>query len=308
MPAKRVILLSNEAGRQTAVLWADVPAGNQVAYADPTAESAYTNITTAELQAIRDGVVAEKVVTYLEPTGAYSLTNAQTFFQAEQTTFQSLLTAEVPWANYGRYWDGTAWNASPGVPMASVKESIDGLPTYIVMSGLSAFAANKFHLVVHNGASTVVGQSVRLKVRLVVVQPSPTVVTGVQSGVWTLRRREALTTPPSGTGGITIATADSGQALLPNVTAWNGPGVSPAGGTTVTLNQFTAPADEIALSTLNAPGMASILDWGGVTVWRSGGVSGIKPLVIRPNQTLEIQQDATGGTGNCRVLCIFTVG
>ena len=309
MPAKSCIALSRpKADMARFVLWADVPAGNQAAYVDPGATSAYENITPAELQAIRDGLVAEKVFEWLPSSGPLTWAAAAAAAVTEQAEWQAEVTAVAPWVDYGRFWNGSTWSATTGVPMAGVKESAEGLPTFIVQTGVSAYAANKFHLVLYNGVATATGQSLVVKIRRLVWQPVPTVATGVLSGPWTAGRREGLTTAPAGTGGLTPTLMDSAQALPTGISAWGTPGTLPAGGTVRPVIAFVPQGDEIKVSTLDAPGRAALADFGGVTVYDAGALRSCRPLVIRPGQTFEVQQDGTAGTGNGRLICVFTVG
>lgn len=309
MPAKRAIFLERlhpQGSIYRYVLWADVPSGNQLAYRNPSAESAYKNATPTELQAIRDGLVAEKAGVYRHDSA--SIATIQTWLEAEWTNFQNQVTAEVPWADYGRNWDGTTWQASPGVPAAGFCGMPEGQPGFIVMTGSSGYAANKFHFVLHNGVSQTLGQAVSIRVRLVVHLPGQSAVTGVAPSVFTFRRREAPTTAPSGTGGLTIGAMDSAYLLPTGIAAYNAPGTPPGGGTTTIINEYVPQADEAKLSTLDAPTESGIMPWGGQIVYKCSDVLPARPLTIRAGQTAEIQQGGTGGTGNGRILCLFTVG
>lgn len=304
---KRIILLDRVAGRMRYVLRADVPSGNQNAYANPSAVSAYENATPAELQEVRNGLIAERVG-ILDFDGAPTA-SIQTYLQPLWQKFQDEINAQTAWAEYGRSWDGTTWSASPGVPMQSAKEYINGdLPSFVALTPVSSFAANKFHLVLFNGAATTTGQCCVIKVRLVVLIPGLATVTGVAPSAFTLRRRSAPTTAPSGTGGIAIASTDSAHPLPTVVTAFSPPQTPPAGGSVAIYNEFVPQADEVKLSTADAPTMATLQVWGGQTIYRAADVYPARPLTIRAGETLEVQQSATGGTGNCRVLVVFTVG
>lgn len=306
MPAKRIIICDKtSAGAYRYVLWADVPAGNQTAYRSPTKASAYENITAAELQAIRDGLVAERVGSYSSP--GESVTAMQTNLQSFWTAFQSEITAETLWAEYGRFWSNVpAWNASPGVPMLLPDGEI-GLPTFFALTPVSVFGASKFHFVLFNNAAGATSQGLIVKVRMVVVLPGLAAVTGVAPSVWTLRRRESPTTAPAG-GVIAVASADSAHVLPGTITIHNAPTTAPLGGAAIVFNEFVPQADEQKLSTLDAPSFAAASPWGGVMVYRHGDMPGMRPIALRPNQCLEVQQSGTAGTGNCRVLCAFTVG
>lgn len=311
MPAKRVILLGRThptAAFYRYVLWADVPSGNQIAYRNPSATSEYENATPAELQAIRDGLVAERVGQYQKDSA--TLATIQTALEAEQTSFQTEVTNQASWADYGRYWDGTAWQVSPGVPMVAAKENGNGCsPSFIALTPVSAFGANKFHLVLHNSMPATVGQSLVVKVCLVVVLPGLAAVTGAAPSAFTLRRRSAPSTAPSGSGSFSVAPTDSAYPLPTAIVAYNAPGTAPSGGTTAVFNEFVPQADEQKLTTADAPTLAALFSgWGGQVVYKCSDIPHARPLAIRAGETLEVQQSATAGTGNCRILCLFTVG
>ena len=291
-----------------AVLWADVPAGNQIAYANPLATSSYENITPTELQALRDGTVSEKTVTFAQTSGALSLSTAQAAFQTMQADFQAEVTAYAAWQDYGRFWDGTAWQSPTGVPMFAATDKVEGLPAFIALTPVSAFAVSKFQFVLYNGAPVATSQTLLVKVRLLVFVPGSTVVTGVLAGFWSVNRREGLTTAPSGAGGITVTPMDSAHVLSSLITAFNAPGTSPAGGTAKPVAVFLPQSDEIKLNTLDLPGMASLGNFGGQVIYNDDLLKSCRPLTIRAGQTLEVQQGVTGGTGNGQILCVFTVG
>lgn len=312
MPAKRIIILgkSHDGTRYNAVLWADVPAGNQIANADPTKESIYESATPAEIQAIRDGLVLEKSVSWSAPSGALTLAGAQAAFQTMWNDFQTETTNATTWADYGRFWDNSSvWQNPTGVPLCGADREV-GLPTFVVFTSVSAFAANKFHLVLWNSAALATGQKQLIRIRLISFIPGTSAVTGALSGPWTVRRRENPTTAPSGVGGITIAPFDSAQAVPSTIQAFNAPGTSPAGGATTTFFQFMPQPDELKVSTADAPTLASVIGdgWGGQVIYKCHDIHRGRPITIRAQQCLEIQQDSTAGVGNGRILCGFTVG
>lgn len=309
MPTRRIILLDRPTTAKAGyryVLWADVPAGNQIAYRNSSARSAYANATPAELQAIRDGLVVERAGHIAAGLGT-SLTALQASLVSNWSAFQSEITSETPWAEYGRYYDNTgAWLSSPGVPMAPALEHGDELPTYHVLTPISAFAANKFQLVLANAASATLGQGLVLKIRLVAILSGVSATTGVNPGEWTLRRREAYTTAPAG-GVVAIASADVAQPVPAGITAHQAPTTAPAGGTTTTFTAVTPQGDEQKLTTADAPTMVGInSEHVGQVIYRP--YAPWKPITLRAGQTLELQQSGTAGTGNCRILTVFTVG
>lgn len=309
MPAKRIIILERDEFNQQyrAVLWADVPVPNQIAYSDPLANSEVVNITPPELQAIRDGQVAEKVVTW-QPSGVFSLALAQSVFEGRWNQFQADISASTNWVDFGRFWNNSGvWQASTGVPLANLKYIPEGQPTFIGCTPVSAFAVNKFHFVLFNNAPIATSGGLVVRIRKIVVQPGIPAVVGAAPSPFTLVRRTGLTTPPSGAGSMVATLLDTAQAIPLGIGMWNAPAVSPSGGTTMLFNEFMPQADELKLSTLDAPTMASIQSFGGVTIYDANDLRPCCPLIVRPGQTLEVQQGATAGLGNCRIWCAFTI-
>ena len=311
MPAKRIILCGRVPFQPKTIyryaLWADVPAGNQTAYINPQATSVYTAISATELDALRSGAVVERAGTIPASAGT-TLNTIEATLQTHWASFQNEITAETTWNDYGRYWNGTAWTAGPASPLISCGESNDlGIATFHVIGPVTAYAANRFQFVLYNGAAAG-SAGLLVKVRLIAILPGLAAVTGVAPSAWTLRRREAPTTIPSG-GIATIGRADSAQALESGISAHVNPTTAPAGGTTTEFTNYVPQADEQKLSTLDAPTASTLHgDWGGVVIYRAASLPTCRPITIRQGQTLELQQSATAGTGNCRIRCVFTTG
>lgn len=188
------------------------------------------------------------------------------------------------------------------VPCSELGHILGSIPAFIAQTPASAFGANKLHFVLDNAHASLV-----VRVMAVIIQPMATVVTGVASGDWTLRVRRARTTAPSGTGGVTPVNFDVNQTLNASITAWNAPGTSPAGGTTSNfITNIRPQPDEIKLTTLDAPTYQSLQPFGGLAMYLAPWLWPAVPITLRQNETLELLQDATSGTGNCRVVCVFT--
>lgn len=112
--AKKIIVLDARAdgpGQQIEInlaLWADVPTARQPFYADPNAVSAFRNATNAELTALRNGSVVERVVTIrVDPGG--TLAAIRQAAEEAFATFQDEITNRNQWRRYGTFWDGTSW-------------------------------------------------------------------------------------------------------------------------------------------------------------------------------------------------------
>jgi len=303
MPAKQVIILSKQPGssgnRYEFALWADVPGANQPAYRDFSLSSAHRGITLTELMALRMGQVYEKIVT-IEYAPGTPQTSIDADIQIRWAEFQAEVSVLVPWPDYGRYWNGTVWSAGASPPDAL--RTAEGIqPTFFAMTPVVGFAANRFHLVLFNN-------SVYTKVRvlLVIVMPQATAVTGVLPSAWALRRRIGPTTLPVG-GLVTPVSADSFDIIPGGIMLHSVPTTAPAGGTVQDFLSVFPQPDEVKLSTADAPTLASQSVFGGQAIYDASKFRPAIPLLLRPNETLELQQSATGGTGNSRIFCIFTI-
>jgi hypothetical protein len=95
-------------------LWADVPLAHQPFYADPALGSAWKGAIAADLTAIRNGEVTERVDVFRAQvaegaTNAAVLAAAQTQLEALWTAFQNEITTRATWNRYGSTWNGTTW-------------------------------------------------------------------------------------------------------------------------------------------------------------------------------------------------------
>ncbi len=114
MPRLSIIILDRPDPADTFtyryVFWADVPAPRVPFYVKPAGTvSAWKDATTADNTAIQTGTVAELVSTI--NTGNRVITNPaiQATLTTRWTDFQTQVTNNNPWANYGTTWNGTAW-------------------------------------------------------------------------------------------------------------------------------------------------------------------------------------------------------
>jgi|WetSurSiteA1Bulk_404760.scaffolds.fasta_scaffold19981_3 hypothetical protein len=187
----------------------------------------------------------------------------------------------------------------------SIRSDIVEERTFIAefpFAGDSPFAANKQHVVIYNANATAV-----VRIRKVIWKPTTGTRTGAVPGYWYTWRRVGPTTPPVG-GLITPWPSDTNDSLPASITCHNGPTTPAAGGSLQTFGTFTPQADEQKLTTLDAPTMAALFEGAGMTIYdASWGGPGVKPVSIRQNQTYEVVQTATPGTGSCYVYVVFTV-
>jgi len=116
MAQKRIIILNALPGVQAYryALWAVTPASRQAFYANLNAKSAWKDIAPAELTALQNGSIVEKVDSFSNPT---SLTLAQIKSQLEAiwTAYQAFVTAYNPWDRYGSFFDDTSTWTNGGV-------------------------------------------------------------------------------------------------------------------------------------------------------------------------------------------------
>lgn len=180
------------------------------------------------------------------------------------------------------------------------------VPTYWALTGALTFTASRFQFVLYNNSS--LGAIVQVRKVVFLYSSAVAVTTPVVSGPWSQRIRTAPTTDPSGAGSLTIQTMDSADTLPANITAFSSPGTPQAGGTAKDLSTFIPQPDEVKLTTLDAPTMASMNEYSGITLYDFSSLGpNAKPITLRQDQCYEIQQDATAGTGAAyRILCIFT--
>lgn len=183
---------------------------------------------------------------------------------------------------------------------------IGSVPTFWTLTGALTFTASRFQFVLYNNNATNV---VEIR-RIVYLMPSTAAVTGAASGPWTLRRRVGPTTDPTGTGGISIFGMDNNDSLPSSITAFVNPGTPQAGGTTQDFSTFTPPCDEVkpAGTTIDPSTQAASYDFCGMTLYdHTQFGNNAKPMLLRQDQVLEIQQNATAGTGNSpQILCVFS--
>lgn len=118
-PTRQIIILSTLNGIITYVLRADVPVGQEGAYATPGATSPTGNTGDPDLPHLIDGTIAQVTQqTYLpqangETQAAYR-TRCQTALQGQWGAYQASITASTPRTFFGAFWNGTSWVASGG--------------------------------------------------------------------------------------------------------------------------------------------------------------------------------------------------
>lgn len=187
----------------------------------------------------------------------------------------------------------------------SALTSINTEPTFMCVfpyAGYGVFAANRQQAIIYNTLSTHI-----VKIRKVIYLPDAVARTGALSGLWYVWRRVNPTTPPAGTV-EPVAPHDTAYSLPSGIYTYSNPSTPANGGTLQTFTVFVPQPDEIKLTTLDAPTMSSLLDGCGTTIYDANwGGPGTSPITIRQNQTFEIVQTATSGTGYFRLLIIFSV-
>ena len=109
--AKKIIFLerlSTQKASFRVAYWADVPSARQTFYADASKASAWGDASAAEIIALQNGSVVERVETF---SAQVQRTRAEIkmALQVRWVAFQAEINAANPWNFYGSSWDGTAW-------------------------------------------------------------------------------------------------------------------------------------------------------------------------------------------------------
>lgn len=89
-------------------MWADVPAGRESRYANPSFTSQVVGATGPEIAALQAGSVVERVFDSRWGTGS-TVPQIQAQLVAKYGQFQAEITGTNPWQRYGTSYDGTAW-------------------------------------------------------------------------------------------------------------------------------------------------------------------------------------------------------
>lgn len=109
MPRLRAIWLAQPDARTVQyVLWADVPPEVQAFYQNPTATSAWSQATAADLLALQSGTMVEEVGS-LSFNRKVSMTDLQDESERRWAEFQDHITKRNPFSHSGTTWDGRTW-------------------------------------------------------------------------------------------------------------------------------------------------------------------------------------------------------
>jgi len=156
-------------------------------------------------------------------------------------------------------------------------------PTYSACVAASAVAANKHHLVIFNGSTSII----RI-IKIYLFPEQTATVTGYNMGYRLYR------TTSAGAGGtsITVNKMDTTDPDLPSgVIVWTNPTTAPALSTLVSVASVN-PEES------GGAGYPSILYW-----WMPWE----KPLTLRQNEGITVQQYGTAGVGLLNVVAVFQV-
>jgi len=177
-------------------------------------------------------------------------------------------------------------------------------PTFFCQTGSLTSTASRFQFVLYNNNASAI---VRVKRVALIPISSTTVTTPVVSGPWTLRLRRGPTTDPSG-GTLTISSMDSADSLPSSISAHSAPTTSPSGGTTHDYYSIIPGAIQLGVtSSITNSTTDSLSRRLGFILYSHDELDYGKPLTLRQDQCLEVQQDATAGTmTNYRIHCVFT--
>ena len=113
-PTRLIIILARQSSVITCVLRADVPSGQEAAYATVGATSPTGNVSDPDLPGLVAGTIAQEYDHLDLPqqhgeTGGQYKTRAQAALVAQQAGFQARITARTPQAFFGAYYNGSAW-------------------------------------------------------------------------------------------------------------------------------------------------------------------------------------------------------
>lgn len=95
------------------LMWADVPQTRWQYFSNPSAISAYSLATVFEINALKSGMIVEKVDYFTVPANSTfasmraELTDIYNQFQSEISG-----NAKNSWQRYGTFWDGNSWTNS----------------------------------------------------------------------------------------------------------------------------------------------------------------------------------------------------
>jgi len=111
--ATQIIVLEKQPAAQPVfrvAFWVPVPTARQRFYANAEATSAWADAQAADITALKNGSVVEKVETVSADPGT-TIPAIQSRLIARWTALQAELAAETTWQRYGTTYDGTAWTA-----------------------------------------------------------------------------------------------------------------------------------------------------------------------------------------------------
>ncbi len=119
IPTRLLIVLSRQSSVIRYAMRADVPVGQEAAYATPGAVSPTGNVSDPDLAGLVAGTIAQTITSIDLPqaqgeTGSAYRTRAQAALQAQQVAYQAQVTASAPQAFFGAFWNGTVWANSGG--------------------------------------------------------------------------------------------------------------------------------------------------------------------------------------------------
>lgn len=119
MAQERIIILSRQASVISYVLRADVPVGQEAAYATPGAVSPTGNVSDPDLPALVAGTIAQTAQTLDLPqqageSNATYKARVQAALIDQWTAYQARVSAAVPRSLFGAFWNGTSWANSGG--------------------------------------------------------------------------------------------------------------------------------------------------------------------------------------------------
>lgn len=118
-PTRLIIVLAKTSSTLTYAMRADVPVGQEAAYAVPGATSPTGNVSDPDLPGMVAGTVSQSIQTVdiaqgTGETGAAFRTRVQTYLIGQQAAYQAQISAATPRNFFGAFYNGTTWSNSGG--------------------------------------------------------------------------------------------------------------------------------------------------------------------------------------------------
>lgn len=199
-------------------------------------------------------------------------------------------------------------SALPVVQQTAEGNVYGAIPTYWYTGPELALAASRYHFILGNLSNGSPNPYLVVRILHLGLKPVSTAANTSLGGYWTLRKRLAPTTAPGSLSESYYSLDSQDTPPSSDVQIGANPATSPAGGTLIPYDDLIpVDGEEIHAGTLDLPGASLVRPFGGRALFSWKDIFPGKPIVIRSNEYLELQQGATAGTGNVIINCLFTI-